>query len=188
MLGVAKVAVEAEEVTREAKDTSLHFVTGVALDFPGKFFQRFERKLFRRNLLDNALNLFQLVAGDERAAKLLEVQRRAVFRDDRADFVARQNMVEHFVLFEAVEQPGQKLRAKSCRFLRARLCVEEPLRVFFFVEIAAEPGGFVLAKEIQLLTSFIYLRANLLQFVLLMLYAELDVVQGSFQVAGIIGA
>src|SRR5205823_10114662 len=105
----------------------------------------------------------QLILGDQRPAKLLKMQRRAIFRSNWTNFIAGQDMEEHFVLFEAIEKPRQELAAKRRGLLRPGFWIEQALCVFRVVEIFAEPGCFAFAEEIQLLARLLHLGIHLFE-------------------------
>src|SRR5205814_1755152 len=62
-------------------------------------------------MLDDLFNLLQLLFRYEGLAELLQVHGRAVIRSDWLDFVACQNVVEHFLEFEAIEELREQARA-----------------------------------------------------------------------------
>src|SRR5207248_10552700 len=149
VLGVAKVPVQTKEISGKPQDEFLHFLARVSLDSPGDLLNGSQRQLLRRNLLDDSFHLLQLILGDQRPAKLLKMQRRAIFRSNWTNFIAGQDMEEHFVLFEAIEKPRQELGAKRRGLLRPGFWIEQALCVSRVVEIFAEPGCFAFAEEID---------------------------------------
>src|SRR5205807_1553478 len=79
LLGVSKIPVQAKEVAGKAQHGFLHFLARVALDSPGELLNGSECQFFGRDLLDDLFHLLQFVLGDQRSAKLLKMQGRAVF-------------------------------------------------------------------------------------------------------------
>src|SRR5207248_3110675 len=107
VLGVAKIPVQPQEITGKTQNDPLHFLARIPLDSPGKLLNGAERQLLRGNLLDHSFDLFQLIFGNQRPAKLLKMQRRTVFVNDGTHFIAGQDMKEHLVLLEAVKKTSQ---------------------------------------------------------------------------------
>src|SRR2546427_1384344 len=133
-------------------------------------------------MVDDLLDLLELLFRNEGLAKLLQVHGRAVIRSDRPDFIARKNVIENFVLLEAVEKLRQQARARRRLRLRSGADVEQPLRIFRLVQVFTELPGMILHKEVELLPSCVDLRSQLLQPAFLMLETILKVIQGRLQV------
>ena len=106
---------------------------------------------------------------------------------DRANFVARQHVIEHVMLL----QPINKLRQQArflCRFGVSGGSIEKPFGVFRVVQVIPEPPFVVFIKKIQLLLRGVDLRSHLFEFEFLVLQPHLDVAQRSFQIRGIRGS
>src|SRR2546427_12840390 len=98
-------------------------------------------------MLDDLLDLLELLFRNEGLAKLLQVHGRAVIRSDRPDFIARKNVIENFVLLEAVEKLRQQARARRRLRLRSGADVEQRLRIFQLVQELTISPDVVLHQE-----------------------------------------
>ncbi len=129
------------------------------------------------NLLQHLLYALQFLFGNQRLAQLLQVQRRVKLRGDGANLIARQDVVQHFVLLQPFQQPRKQLAAQRAQAFRFRLGIEKPAGILRIVQIVAQARAVILQKKIQFLFRGFDLRAELFQLQFLMLQAQFDIVQ-----------
>src|SRR5260370_39786669 len=98
-------------------------------------------------MLDGLFDLLELVFRNEGLAKLLQVHGRAEIRSDGPDFIACKNVIENFVLLEAVGE--LRKQARACRGLRLRSVtgVSQPLRHFLPREVFGSVSCGIPCKE-----------------------------------------
>ena len=184
VLGVTQIPPQSQKVRREAQHESLHLFTRITPDLLRQLLDRLQRKLLRGNMLQHLLNLLQLFLRNKRLPKLLQVHRRTILLGNRANFVARQDVIEHIVLFQAIDKLRQQTRLlRRFRFPGRR--VEKPLRIFRIVQVVPEPPSIIFIEKIQFLFRRVDLRSHLLQFYFLVFQPHLDLALGSFQIRGI---
>ena len=111
VLVVAPVAPQPHEILGELQATCERFFVRAAADGPRSVVELLDRNFPRRELLENLLDALGLFAVHKRLLQLLQVDRRAVFAMDSAQFVAGQHVKQQIALFEPVHPFFQQPRA-----------------------------------------------------------------------------
>ncbi len=187
MVGIAEFAPQAQKIHRETQDQVFDFVMRIAANFARKIFDGLRGELLGMDLFQHLLDAFQFVFGNQRLAQLLQMQRRMKLCRNRANLVPRQNVVQHFMLLQPLQQLRKQLRTHRTKGLRLRGRIEQPPRILRIVQKIAKPRIVVFEKKIQFLFGSLNLRTKFLELQLLMLQPQLDIIHRSFDVGGIAG-
>ena len=139
MFRIAEFAPQAKKIHRETQYQSQRFVPRIAADLSRKLFDRLGRKLLGVYLLQDLLDPFQFVLGNQSFAQLLQVQWRMKLRGNRPNFVTREDVVKDFVLFQPLQQARKQIAAQRTQRFRLRGGIEKAPGVLRIVQIVAQP-------------------------------------------------
>ena len=137
-----------------------------AADGPRSILKPLHGYLSRRELLEDALDAFLLVAAHERFLELLEVDGRGIVGVYFSKLVSRQDVKKKIALLEPMNPLSQELASRRLRilvFMVCERCIKYPARIFWLIEVITQAVLILLRKEVEALLCGINLRGQLLE-------------------------